>query len=679
MSEFNSFKKGLNDQFKRMTAVHKNLFVTGVEKDALWDTYLNSFPEGTNPIYKERREYDCNGCKQFIRPYGNVVVIEDNKLISIWDIPNLEYPFNVVAEKMSTFVKSQPIANAFVTTFAKLGVDKNHQMSEDGVLVKTWNHFFFELPASFMNHSSHSVGDVQGQRRDFRNVFKRSMDEITMQAAQTTLELIEQDSIYRGAEFKAQIVEFIKYKKLYEKLSDSEKANWCWVNAVDNFVAKIRNNAIGTFLVDLSNGVELDAALSKFEKVMAPYNYKRPKAVFTQKMIEEAEKTIVELGFSDSLARRHVKLEDITVNNVIFVNRDVKKNLSGSVFDDLKKDIPVNIKKLNKVEEIGIEEFLKLIPNINNIELMMEARHQGNLMSLIAPKNIDAPSMLKWSNNFSWAYNGDITDSMKENVKAAGGKVDGVLRFSIQWNEKGDNNVDYDAHCVEPGGNEICYRSKVGHHSTGMLDVDIINPAGKVAVENITWSDLSRMKEGRYKFFVETFSGRGSASGFRAEIEYNGEIHLFDFNGKTTCGGDRTLVAEVDFSKENGLTFIKSMDSTSATSSRKIWSVDTNQFMKANLVMFSPNYWDDQKGIGNKHYFFILEGCKNDSTPRGFFNEFLKDDLMQHKRVFEALGSKMRVEDSDNQLSGLGFSSTQRNSIIAKVDGAFKRTLKINF
>lgn len=96
------------------------------------------------------------------------------------------------------------------------------------------------------------------------------------------------------------------------------------------------------------------------------------------------------------------------------------------------------------------------------------------------------------------------------------------------------------------------------------------------------------------------------------------------------------------------------------------------------MVMNSPNHWDGEE-TGNKHVFFILEGCVNPNQTRGFYNEYLKEDLTQHRKVFEVLGSKMKVEESDNQLSGLGFSSTQHKTVYVKVEGTFTRTLKVVF
>ena len=272
-----------------------------------------------------------------------------------------------------------------------------------------------------------------------------------------------------------------------------------------------------------------------------------------------------------------------------------------------------------------------------------------------------------------------MTDSMKERVKSAGGRVDGDLRFTIQWNEDGKDNCDLDAHCYEePDKFEIFFNTAKKPRyspSRGQLDVDIIHPGQTIAVENITWADRKTMKPGKYKFFVHQYNG-SARRGFRAEIEFDGQIHSFDYS-KSMIRDEKVDVAEVILNED--MTFSIKNLSPSTASTRDIWNLHTNQFVPVSVVCLSPNYWSGSNGTGNKHYFFMLKGCINSEEPNGFYNEFLKRELEQHRKVFEALGSKMKVEDAADQLSGLGFSSTNRADLIVKVKGTTERIIKIKF
>jgi hypothetical protein len=92
-------------------------------------------------------------------------------------------------------------------------------------------------------------------------------------------------------------------------------------------------------------------------------------------------------------------------------------------------------------------------------------------------------------------------------------------------------------------------------------------------------------------------------------------------------------------------------------------------------MLLSPNHWGE-RGTGNKHYFFMLDGCVNDGQARGFFNEFLRPELDKHRKVIEIVGSKMKTAETANQLSGLGFSDTKRAEVLVRVKGNFSRVLK---
>jgi len=670
---FQVLKQAVAKQFERLQA--NAMFRVAVDKDALYATYLGSFPEGTNPLYRERTEHDCSCCKQFIRAVGDAVAIIDGKLETIWDVKVPAEPgYQAVADALAAFVRSHKIANPFLHYERSAGTSQSFEQLTTGV--KTWDHFHVNIKPQYVMKNA-DIASALGEQRAVRDVFMRSLTEITDDAIETVQELMANRSLYRGDEKKFIVETFAKVKKQFNKLkTDAERELFAWsqFKTIHVSVAKIRNDAIGVLLDDLTNGMELEHAVKKWEVQMAPANYKRPTALVTKAMIEKAKKTVEELGLTSALQRRYATIHDITINNILFANREAKKAINGDVFDELTATASSKIKNLDKVEEVPIDKFLTdILPRAKSIEVMLENRHANNLVSLIAPADPTAGNMFKWDNKFSWSYNGDMADSIKERVKQAGGNVSGDLCCRLAW----FNHDDLDFHMTEPGGYKIYFGSR-GHTSPGggRLDVDMNAGMGttRTPVENIFYESKRKMKEGTYLLQVNQYNRRESKDiGFEVEIDFLGNVHRFVYD-KAVSG--MITVAKFKYSHANGIEFLEALPSTQA--SKEVWNIPSQTFHKVNVLMMSPNFWDE-KAVGNKHYFFMLDGCRNDGTARGFFNEFLKPDLDKHRKVFEMIGNKLKTDESDEQLSGLGFSSTQRNDLIVKVEGSFTRTIKIVF
>jgi hypothetical protein len=156
-------------------------------------------------------------------------------------------------------------------------------------------------------------------------------------------------------------------------------------------------------------------------------------------------------------------------------------------------------------------------------------------------------------------------------------------------------------------------------------------------------------------------------------MEFDGVVHSFAWQ-KALRTSEIVDVVTFNWSRRDGLKIVKSLPSEQT--SKTVWGVQTQTFRPVDVVMQSPNHWDNAGGIGNRHLFFMLRGCLNEGKARGFFNEFLTEDLSAH---LEMVGARMKTEEAGRQLSGLGFSSTKRDHVIVRVKGATMRTLKVVF
>lgn len=666
---FTALQSAVAKRFKEMSS--SPLFATNADGAALWDTYLGSFPEGSNPIYLTRTEHDCGCCRHFIKTVGGVVNIVAGRVATLWDF-KIDGPYQAVVDAMGAYVRTRTIENLYLHGERLVGTANSRQLLEDKK-VMTWDHFYLNLPDSAVTQKD-KIGTKRGEFQATHDVMKRGLLETTTDAIDTVLDLIAQGSLYRGEEHKFSVEEFRKLQSKFRKIPESGQDLFVWENmgSIHVAVARIRNSVIGTLLTDLSDGKDLEDAVKQFEVKVAPTNYKRPTALVTKAMIAKAQEKVNELGLATALERRYATIDDLTVNNVLFADRGTKREMN--VFEELAAGTTVDVKKLGKIEEVAICDFIaKVLPSARSVDALFENRHTGNMVSLIAPVDATAKPLFKWPNGFSWSYAGDLADSIKERVKQAGGSVTGDFRASLAW----FNYDDLDLHLKTPNG-AIWFREKLEARTGGNLDVDMNAGEGKTrsAVENITFPSRGKMAEGEYVLLVNQFAQREAKDGgFELEMEFEGTIHSFAYPNVLKTK-QNVVVCKFRYSHKEGLKIIESLPHKMA--SKTVWGLPTQAFHKVRVVMLSPNQWDGRE-IGNKHFLFMLEGCKNEGTARGFFNEFLGESLTPHRKVLEMVGARMKTDASEQQLSGLGFSSTQRNSLLCRVSGSFSRVVKVMF
>jgi hypothetical protein len=662
---FSNLEKELQSKFEQFKQDNE-LFYVDIDRELIYARYIDGFD--TEELKQEHR---CNCCKSFLRQFGGIVSIKNNKIVSIWDNLDVTNEYKQSVKNLSEYIHSLPVTSVFRSVSSKLGTKQNYDSKRD----LFWEHFYIEVDKKYVVKTK-DYDTIKSNINVEQGTLYRSLSELTIDASETVLELISQNSIYRGAEFKGLLENFLKIQKKFATLSESEKVNFTWVESrnANGATNKIRSSAIGTLLQDISNGEELDKAVASFERKVAPSNYKRTNSIVTTKQIELAEQKFIELGLMESLNRRYANESDIPMENVLFTNQE---NKFKSIFETLKDEAAtIDVKKLSMVQEVSYKDFIeKVLPKCNSVEILFENRLQNNFVTLTTASNKETKSLMKWDNNFAWEYTNGVTDSIKERVKKAGGNVNGILRTSLSWY----NYDDLDIHVVEPNGFEIYY-SATHSNNGGALDVDMNAGSGNTrsAVENIIWTGR-KVLDGVYTVKIHNFAKREDVDcGFELEVEFNGNI--YNFTSKLSPR-NREFSENLTFRIDRVKGTIEFINQPFQTESKEIkkWNLNSNKFHKVTKITYSPNYWNENTQVGNKHLFFFVENCLTDEKTRPFYNEFLSNELDTHRKSLDVLATKLKIEPCTSQISGFGFSETIKNSVILRVTGKTQRNIRVIF
>lgn len=650
---FIQFSKAVHERFVEMSK--RELFVVQIEDPFVH--YLSYYPEGTNPLFRKRTVHDCSCCKNFIKNVGCLVNIVDGKIVTVWDDLDIPEPYKTVADKMSVLIKSFKIETVFRTKERKYG----NQYNYDNVTNERHDHFYAEIDN---RHHSLEPATRRGELEAIFQVMKRGLTEIKLHDLESVQAMINENQLYRGEEHKPAVVGFSDLLLLSQLADDLDL--FVWENLHDRN-ARFRNTVIGTLLVDLAEGKDLDQAVKSFETKVAPANYKRPTAVITQKMVENAVQTLTDLGLGGAIYRRYARLSDVSVRDVLFVDNESQSKMKGGIAALLEGSVVKSTPDLKNAAKVSADYFVGgILPETKSLEVFVQNSHAGNFVSLTAAESDCGEQLFKWNNGFAWSYAGDVADSVKQRVKAAGGNVNAKLRVSLAWS----NGDDLDVHCLPPNRKEIYFGDK-----QGILDVDMNarGPQSRNPVENLAFN---RLEDGVYKVWVNQFNRRESEDfGFTIEVEFNGVVSQFSYDKMMKTGENVSCFNLI--TKKGALENIECLGALKGgTYSQDKWGVKTETLVPVNLVTWSPNHWGDEK-VGNKHLIFALKNCKNPEATRGFYNEFLRGDLDKHRKVFEVLSAKSKCKFADDQISGLGFTSARGDSVTVVVNG--RRSYTISF
>lgn len=681
--KFISFRDIVNAQLYAMQTKGR-LMRSAVPKKSLRKVYLDAFLEEHNPQFRETTVHDCDCCASFLNAVGNAIVVDsDGKLHTLWDV-EVDPIYQPSVDALREHILSYGVAGPLFYHSGKVGKDRNISISPTS-RGEEFDHMYGSLDPIYVNDEP---GEVMSEIAGAHDSFVRSM-EWPASALQLALDLLSDGILLRSSEVRPVVEAALAHRLQWDALLEADESNalenitssnsdvvvmgtfsqnmFAWDLAIKQGKNVAYRGKLAGSLVDRLAAEEwsLEDIVNEFNKNADPSNYRRTSSVVTPKMHKAAQEEINTLGYSHSMHKRHALPSDLSPNDVLYFSQGTEFKPNADVFDDLIADGAAKvIANPDNKQSMTVEQFVtNMLPNVNKVELLLEDRLENRFCNILSPLYPDARSLHPWDNGCSWTYGGDVADSITRRVKSAGGNVDTKNRFSLAW----DYTDDLDIHMKSPAG--YVYH---GSRNCGPihLDVDRNAPGSTLEtdpVENIYFDDDQALPDGFYEVFVNNYQCRNpkGVAGFQMEVVLDGVPAIYSYDGVLRSGAT-VAFCTMEVKQGEVVKFAVNNKIAKTSGGREVWGLKTQTYVPVNLVMNSPNYWQDN-AVGHKHWMFILEDMANPESCRSFYNEQLNGDLHKVRKSMEIVGGRLRVEPAGKQMAGVGVSESQRETLKFRV------------
>lgn len=419
--DYDAFLERLNARILERTNDFKRpLFKT--DAPDLFKPYLDLFSD------EETRQYhNCHACRRFLELYGSLAVVDDDGRLqsALWD-PEDAPPILAAAITMfEKAVRRARIETVFLTSEKVWGQPVTGPWKHMAITNTPRRESWPSYARALWSGVSQAEQIMAEKREDFRTV-SRALAEFNLDILEQVVQLLRSDQLYRSDKVlgPAEWLRDVQRQRTAARGNARENVVWKAVATAPAGFCHPRSSMIGTLLADISSGLSFHEVSARFRERMAPSQYQRPQAAPKAGAIERAERLVDTLGIEPSLRRRHLRLDEVAPENVLWKPREAAQRKAGGVFGHL-----LGLSERNRAAQFITPQITMTWSKFQTEvlataeQLEMRAPHRGPYCAFVTAADMDAPPILQWDredarNPVSWYFEDKGAFASRFNVSA---------------------------------------------------------------------------------------------------------------------------------------------------------------------------------------------------------------------------------------------------------------------